>query len=105
MGSETTMGEPVTQSQFFEAVQQLRDLIDAKHSNQRIYIAERFDALDRNMDIHAAEDRLVEKRVTRIETEREIEGKQAMRRGVWAGILASVGLNGLVQAVKMMLGK
>lgn len=99
-----TMGEPVTQGQFFEAVQQLQDKIDAKHTSIRQYVGERSDKLEAAMKLHADEDRLVADRVLVIETQRADEARAAIKHGAWAGIVAAAGVTGMLEAAKHALG-
>lgn len=99
------MGEPVTQGQFFEAIQQIRDQIEAKHASMRQYVGERADAIEATMVEHSKEDRLVADRVLVIETQRADEAKAAMKRGAWAGMIAAAAMSGAIQAIKALLGK
>lgn len=103
--TSTTMGEPVTQGQFFERMKQSDEATTDQHRRVRESIDALRDDIFARMDAHAAEDRAVADRVLRIETQREMEAKAAIKHGAWAGILAAAGLTGLVEVGKTLFGK
>ena len=102
------MSEPVTQGQFFEAMRQLNDKIDSKHASLRAGFEDHFLRIERSLDDHTREDRLVADRVLTIENDRrsgnerrkEDQQRADRRTGVistaislfWAGILFALGL-------------
>lgn len=94
------MGDPVTQGQFFESMEQIRTLIDAKHSSMREYVGERSDKIEAAMTEHAKEDRAVEKRVTVIETERAMESRQALKRATAIGAVTAFVATGFWKVVE-----
>lgn len=103
------MGDPVTQGQFFEAVQQLQDKIDAKHTSMREYVGQRADKLEAVIERHADDDtsrfKAVTDRLLIIETERAGEKSQAMKRATVVGILTAGGITSLIEAMKVWLSK
>lgn len=103
MTSET-MGDPVTQGQFFQAIEQLRaDHLEA-HKRLRETIETGFEKVGERMEKHEADDRIVANDVLIIKTQRQMEAAQALRRGTWAGILAAAGLTGLLEGMKHLAG-
>lgn len=62
--------EGVTQGQFFEAMNQLRNHIDQKHASLRLTIEEQAQRLESKLETHAKEDAVWQDRVLVIETER-----------------------------------
>ena len=85
------MGD-VTQSQFYEAMRELNDRIDRRHTTLRESMERGFDVLNAKLDAHVKDDQDVERRVTVIETRRDEEAKLSIKRGTWAGLLAAFGL-------------
>lgn len=99
------MGEPVTQGQFFERMQQSDDRQIEAHQRLRKSMEDGFALLRTELHEHSKEDRLVADRVLVIETQRADEAKAAVKRGAWAGILAAAGLTGVVELGKALFGK
>lgn len=95
----------VTAGQFFEAMRQLNDKIDTKHTSMHNRLDDHFNRLDQKLERHERDDLDVAKRVTVIETERKDEQQQAVKRSVWTGILAAAGMTGLMDAAKHFLSK
>jgi len=83
------MTEGVSQEQFYKALGALEERL-----------GRRFDGIERKIDDHAADDRLVANRVLVIETQRDEEQKAAVRRGTLGGILAAAGVSGMWELVK-----
>lgn len=98
-----TMSEPVTQGQFFEAIKQLREDHTAAHARLRETIETGFEKFGERFDLHEKEDRAVEKRVTRIETEREIEATHAVKRASWIGFIAATVMTALWRVADLLL--
>lgn len=92
-----TEGEGISQRQFYEAMQVIRDQIDERHRSMRASMEDRFDKVLAKMDIHEAKDIAVEKRVSIIETERKSEAKQALKQSTYIALVVSAGLTGLLQ--------
>lgn len=84
-----TEGEGISQRQFYEAMQVIRDQIDERHRSMRASMEDRFDKVLAKMDI--------EKRVSIIETERKSEAKQALKQSTYIALVVSAGLTGLLQ--------
>lgn len=101
---EITMGEPVTQLQFYEEMQKLRGDFQVMQTLLRGSMTEGFTGLSDKLDAHAKDDAAVEKRVTRIEIERQGEQNQAMKRGTWAAMIGAAGLTAAWEAVKHVAG-
>lgn len=99
------MGDPVTQLQFYERMQQSDSAQIDAHARLRKSMEEGFALLRHELIEHSKEDRLVADRVLVIETQRADEAKATMKRGAWAGVLAAAALSGAIQAVKALLGK
>lgn len=85
-------GSGISQRQFYDAMQVLRDLIDERHRVMRETMETRFDKVFTKMDAHALDDQLIQRnladRVLTIENEREAEAKQVIRRSTWVAMLA-----------------
>lgn len=90
----------VTQAQFFDAVQTLRDQIDDRHKSLRASMEHSFDTLTQKLDAHIKDDNAVAGRVLVMETERKGEAAAATKRGTIAGIVAAAGLSGLLEIAK-----
>lgn len=99
------MGEPVTQGQFYERMQQSDTAQIDAHTRLRKSMDDGFALLRHELIEHSKEDRLVADRVLVIETQRADEAKAAMRRGAWAGMIAAAVMSGAIQAIKALLGK
>ncbi len=101
------MSEPVTQTQFFEAFQQLLDKIDVKHASMRQYVGDRADKLEAIARAHSIDDaaqfKAINDRVLVIEIERSGEKAQAVKHGTWAGIVAAATLTSLIEGLKRLL--
>ncbi len=89
------MSEPVTQRQFYDEMQHLRTDFQTMHTRLRDSMTEGFQDLGLKVDTHKLEDASVERRVSKIEIERDGEKAQALKHGAWAGILGAA----LVQAL------
>lgn len=100
--------EPVTQRQFFEAIQQIQDKIDSKHVSLRSYVGERSDKIENVLTTHSADDgrnfKSLSDRLLKMETQREEEAKQAIKHGTWAGILAAAALQTIITGAKVLFG-
>lgn len=80
----------VTTAEFYREMQVLRDHIDTRHKSIRDSLENRFDVLTAKLDDHAKDDRVVETRVTVIETERRTEGQAAVKRATYIGMLSAM---------------
>lgn len=89
----------VTPAEFYREMQIVRDHIDAKHKSLRDSMENRFDVLTTKLDDHAVEDRAVERRVTIIETERIAEGRAAVKRATYIGMLSAMLTSSVIAAV------
>lgn len=88
----------MTEQQFYEALTALR----ADHQEQY----ERFSKdLREGFDKLRDEMRAQNGRVTRLETAREFEEKQAVKRGTWAGIFSAAGLTGVLEGLKHLMSR
>ena len=96
------MSEPVTQAQFFTAMEQFRELIDTKHSSMRQYVGERCDRIEQTLKDHADDDRLIADRVLIIETERKEQARQELKRSAFTSLVVATGLTGVVELGKKM---
>lgn len=67
------MPEAVTQAQFYAGMKELQDAMLRYHKSQREHIDSAVDGVRDVFTKHEDEDRLVEKRVTRIEEQRAAE--------------------------------
>lgn len=99
MTSET-MGDPVTQGQFFERMQ----LSDERRDEQHGRVRDSLEALRDQLNYHAAEDaghfKEVMDRLLVIETERKGEKESAVKRATWIGLLAASATTGFWKAVE-----
>ena len=80
----------ISQAQFYEAMQQMRDLIDEKHASQRIFIADRADRIEHQIAEHAKEDRLVADRVLTLENERDTVKRQTVSRSTIIALVIAI---------------
>lgn len=98
---EMTMGEPVTQGQFFERMNQS----DEKHLEAHRRLRESLDqtrtALEEKLDQHAKDDAEVADRVSRIEEREKSRDKETVRRSTWISLL--VGLPSAIAALYALL--
>ena len=92
----------ISQRQFYDAMQVIRDLIDTRHKSMRELIESRIEQLTHAMADHVHVDDLVEHRVTIIETQRTEEAKQSMKRGAWAGFWAAAGITTLLELMRVI---
>lgn len=92
----------ITQGQFYDAIQKLRDHLDAKHTSLRESMEDGFARLDAKLDQHAKDDSLVANRVLVIETQRKEEASQVMRRSTWMALIAAAGLTAVWDLVKSL---
>jgi hypothetical protein len=90
----------VTQGQFWEAFRQLQELIEQKHRSLRDNMDRGFERLEGKLDKHESDDRLVENRVLRIETERQSEKDQLAKKSTIVGIVAAGGFTGVWKAIE-----
>jgi len=84
---ERRVGEPVTQAQFYEAMDNLKEYILDRHRSMRDSMEVQFQHVREAMDTHAAEDRTVEKRVTTMEIRSEDRDKEVKRWGALMGAI------------------
>ena len=101
-----TMPLPTTDHGWiYEALQSLRNDMTQQHTRLREDVNRGFDAMRVTME--AQNDRMNDhsERLVVIETERRGEAALAVKRGTWAGILASAGLTGAIAAVKWLASK
>lgn len=103
LADHTPMPDNATPGFIYEIAQQLRDHIDAKHSSLRSSLESGFHDIAGRLDEHTKQDQAFYDRVLRIETEREIEKQQAIKRGAWAGILAAGGMEALIEGLKRLI--
>lgn len=98
------MSDPLTQSQFYAAMVEFRkefaETFQASHARLREDMNTGFRDMGLKFDSHEREDRAVEKRVTRIEEQREAAAKEITSRTTWIGILVPAAMVGLVEALK-----
>lgn len=69
-------------------------------SQMRSDMNDGFERMRDEMQIQNGRVRKSEERILVIETERKEEDKQAVKRGVWTGIVASAGLTGILEIAK-----
>lgn len=69
-------------------------------AQMRIDMNKGFDQMRDEMQIQNGRVRKSEDRLTIIETQRTEEDKQAVKRGVWAGLVASAGLTGVLKVLE-----
>ena len=100
MPDDTQSG--ISQRQFYDAMQAIRDLIDTRHKSMRELIESRIEQLTHAMAEHVHADDLVEHRVTIIETQRGEESKQSVKRGAWAGFWAAAGITTLLELMRVL---
>jgi hypothetical protein len=77
------VGDPVTQSQFYEAIDGLKEYILDRHRSMRDNMDVNFQKVREAMDAHAKEDLIVERRVATMEIRNEDRDKEASRRTVY----------------------
>lgn len=94
------MSDPVTQLQFYDAMRTLEASMQAKHSSMRETVTDHFERLSMRVTAHEEEDRQVEKRLAKIEVQREEETKQTVKRGTYAGIIGAFGLTTIWEIMK-----
>ena len=103
-----TMGEPVTQGQFFERMQQSDDKHLDAHRRLRDSLEEMRKELSVKMDAHAADDahqfKALGDSVLVMQTERAGEKAQAVKRATLISLVAAGGLTGLLEALKHWAG-
>lgn len=87
----------------FEDVQALKQDIQDRYDRLRADMATGFAALSAKVEAHISKADLLANRVLTIEVQRGEEGKQAIKQGTWAGILAAAGLTGLWKMVDVWL--
>lgn len=97
------MAEPVTQAQFYAAMQEADAQNQQRHTRVRDAMAEGFLRLEAAMKEHAKDDLVVANDVLVIKTERDGEAKQAVRRSTWIALLISVP-GGLVALYTLLRG-
>lgn len=83
------MPDPVTQKQFYDEINVVKDTMLAQHRGLRSALDEGFRNLNAMMDGHEREDRAVADRVLRIETERNSEKGEIAKRVVWTALVIS----------------
>lgn len=83
------MAETVTQGQFFQSMQDMDEKNVEQHRRLRQTVEEGFLRLERKLDDHARDDRVVADRVLVIETERKEEKAMVVRRSTWLAIAIS----------------
>ena len=83
----------------------MRDEMAAQHGRLRSDISAGADRL--RMEIREVSEKVdtLSRAVVRIEAQRELEEKQSVRRGAWAGILAAAGLTALWELIKSWVHK
>lgn len=76
--------DTVSQKQFYDAIQGLRDHIDTKHANQRAFIEEKTARIEKVIADHAKEDQAIFQQLTGrvlvIETERDSERAENVKK-------------------------
>lgn len=97
------MPEAVTQSQFYEAMRQLEDKIQAYHRSSRENIDQQCERILVAFRKHEDDDRIVANDVLTIKTERAIEKQQAKRYGAISGTVAASLIIALVEALRKLL--
>ena len=81
------MSDPVNQDIFFKVIADIRDEMRGYHERIRVTIEHGFEGMGQDIKTHIAEDLLVERRLARIETERELEHASIIRRSTAIAIL------------------
>lgn len=87
-----------------QVLAQLRDDMRDQHARLRSDMTLGFNALREELRRHDDDYNTLASRVTVIETERRSEEKLAVKRGTWAGLLASAGLTGIVALLRWLAG-
>lgn len=85
-----TMGEPVTQGQFFQAMQDADVKGQERHTRIRESMEEGFRRLELKLDAHAADDAAVADRVSRLEEREKSRDRESVRRSTWIALLISL---------------
>ena len=73
-------------------MKEMRDHVDAKHASARHAMEQSFDRLDAKLDKHIDDDRVVEKKVDEIVTERKGEKQQALKQSSIIALVVSAGI-------------
>ena len=84
-----------------EELAALKDEGKERHERLRADMQSGFLILGEKLEAHAEDDRKVADRVLIIETRREEEAKQTVRRGTFGGILAGGGIAGLFRLIDL----
>lgn len=85
-----TMGEPVTQGQFFQAMQDADVKGQERHTRIRESMEDGFRRLEQKLDTHSAEDAAVADRVSRLEEREKSRDQESIRRSTWVALLLSL---------------
>lgn len=96
------MSEPVTQIQFYEAMQKLEDKMQDYHRRQREHLDSRTAAIQATFERHEQEDKAIEKRVTRIEEQRLAESQGIARLSALTSAIVTAVLYGVLGLLKRM---
>ena len=86
----------------FEALERLRADMNAQHVRMRDDMNAGLSNIRAELQVQNGRVQKTETRLTVIETEREGEKSQALKRGTWAGLLAAGGVTLGVEWVKRM---
>jgi hypothetical protein len=99
IGSADAMTEEF-RTWLWDTMTSMREEMTAQHGRLRSDISAGADRL--RQEIREVSDKVdtLSKAVVRIEAQRELEEKQSVRRGAWAGILAAAGLTALLEGFK-----
>lgn len=84
------MGEPVTQGQFFQAMQDADVKGQERHTRIRESMEEGFRRLEAAMKEHADDDTKVADRVSRLEEREKSRDQESVRRSTWVALLLSI---------------
>lgn len=98
------MSDPVSQELFFQVTTDMRREWDERHKTMRGDINHGFDRLALQLESHARDDKDVADRLLIVETQREAEKAEVVRRSTWMALTASAALTAGWQMVKHMMG-
>ena len=91
----------------FESLKRLDERMTAHAAEARLSAAETradFQALRQVLDAHAADDRVVADRVTRMEADVEAQRRLGQKHGAIAGTIAAGAVAGLLEGLKRLFG-
>ena len=86
----------------YERLNTLEEKMDAQHGRTRIYMDAQFGKLHDRLDKHQEEDEAVERRVFKMETERDIERGQVAKRSSWISLGVAAFFNAAIAVGKWL---